>query len=189
MQILASVHSGAVAGDFESISTVTVGAGGQATITFSSIPSTYKHLQVRAISRTNRGTFGIDSILFRVNNDAGSNYSKHALYGDGSSATSINDLSSTGFDISACTSTTVPTTTVGVMVVDILDYTNTNKYKTIRVLGGVDLNGTIGGVGGRISLLSGNWRNSSAISTITMTPIYGTTFVQHSQFALYGIRG
>jgi hypothetical protein len=188
MQILAAPFI-SLAGDFQSIQTVTVGVSGQATVEFSSIPSTYKHLQIRAISRTNRATFGIDSVLLRLNSDTGANYSKHALYGDGSSATSISDLSTTGVDISGKTSTTVPTTTVGVMIVDILDYANTNKYKTVKVLGGTDTNGTIGGVNGRIGLLSGNWRNSNAVSTITLTPIYGANFAQYTQFALYGIKG
>lgn len=33
--------------DYDSIATTTVGAGGAASITFSSIPSTYQHLQIR----------------------------------------------------------------------------------------------------------------------------------------------
>jgi hypothetical protein len=189
MQILAAPFAGTIAGDYESIQTVTVGAGGQASIEFAAISSTYKHLQIRGFSRTNRGTYGVDSILMRLNSDTAANYSKHALYGDASTAYSVSDLTSTGIDISANTSTTVPTTTFGVMIVDILDYANTNKYKTVRVFGGVDTNGSIGGVNGRVGLLSGSWRNSNAVATITMTPIYGTSFAQYTQFALYGIKG
>jgi hypothetical protein len=43
--IIASSKLTAAAGDFESIATVTVGSGGSAVISFTSIPSTYAHLQ------------------------------------------------------------------------------------------------------------------------------------------------
>ena len=79
--------SGAAAGggtSYESISTVTVGSGGAADVTFSSIPATYKHLQIRGISR-NSGS-GISIGRVRFNSDTGTNYARHTLEGDGSSA-------------------------------------------------------------------------------------------------------
>jgi len=68
-------------------------------------------------------------------------------------------------------------------VIDILDYANTNKYKTSRNLAGYDNNS-----GGRVSLNSGNWRNTNAITSITLT-CRSDNFQQYSQFALYGIKG
>ena len=68
----------------------------------------------------------------------------------------------------------------GTFIVDILDYANTNKYKTMRALDGFDANGS-----GYAVLWSGNWRSTSAVSTITIT---GGTFAQYSSFALYGIK-
>jgi hypothetical protein len=76
----------------------------------------------------------------------------------------------------------------GVSIVDILDYANTNKYKTVRVLSGVDFNGTLAGYGGYVGPLSGNWRNTSAITSIKINAQTGN-FTQYSQFALYGIKG
>jgi hypothetical protein len=69
----------------------------------------------------------------------------------------------------------------GAGIVDILDYANTNKYKTLRALAGVDFNGS-----GRVGLTSGLWQSTSAINAITLE---GSSFVQYSSFALYGIKG
>ena len=70
---------------FESIATVTVGSGGSSSISFSSIPSTYKHLQVRCIARSSR-TQNSGYGVIRFNSDTGTNYSYHSLAGDGASA-------------------------------------------------------------------------------------------------------
>jgi hypothetical protein len=71
---------------FESIATAT-GTGSSATITFSSIPSTYQHLQIRGIARATSGgeTEPIDLRLY-FNGLTTGIYSSHALYGNGSSA-------------------------------------------------------------------------------------------------------
>ena len=71
----------------------------------------------------------------------------------------------------------------GVNVIDILDYANTNKYKTLRVLTGIDVNGS----GGYVQLSSGLWQSSSAITSITLTN--STNYTTATQFALYGIKG
>jgi len=69
----------------------------------------------------------------------------------------------------------------GTAVIDILDYANTNKYKTVRTLAGWDANGS-----GLVSFWSGSWRNTNATTTITLLPNLGN-WAQYSQFALYGV--
>ena len=64
---------------------ITVGATATASITFSNIPATYSHLQIRAIARTNVASTA-DYPQIRFNSDSGSNYAHHLLYGDGSAA-------------------------------------------------------------------------------------------------------
>lgn len=178
--ILAS--SGAVAGgSYESIATVTVGSGGSSTITFSSIPSTYKHLQIRAIQRATAGSF--QNIKIVVNGDTGANYAYHILEGDGSNATSGADSSIATALISQEPGSTQNASVYGVFVMDLLDYANTNKYKTIRNLSGVDNNGT-----GKMQLWSGLWQSSSAINSIVFSSASSNNFAQYSQFALYGIK-
>ena len=182
MQILAAPFAG-IAGDYESIATVNVGSGGQATITFSSIPATFKHLQVRYMSRSATATT-TDVLSWRFNSDSGSNYSRHFLFGDGASVTSGAAVSDTRMTTDGTTGATATSNIFGVGVVDILDYADTNKYKTLRALSADDRNGA-----GLMVMNSGNWRSFSAVSTITIVTNSTANFAQHSQFALYGIRG
>ena len=175
--IASSGGAAAAAGSYESISTVTVGAGGSSSISFSSIPNTYQHLQIRYFAQSTSG----ESIpLMRFNSDTGSNYAWHQLYGDGSSAGSSGGTSSTSIFANNYPATA---NVFGGTVLDILDYANTSKYKTSRALGGYDING-----GGQALLRSGLWMSTSAITTITFTPTSGN-FAQYSSFALYGIKG
>jgi hypothetical protein len=169
---------------YESIATVTVGGGGSATVTFSSIPSTYTHLQIRGIGRTNRASTR-DQIAVRFNSDSGANYSTHELNGDGSTATALATTSYTsieyGFGVGAASATSG---IFGGGVIDVLDYANTNKNTTMRSLGGVDTNGA-----GKVMLGSGAWYNTAAVTSVTILSSTGSSFVQYSSFALYGIKG
>jgi len=161
-----------VTNSYESIATVTVGSGGTSTISFSSIPSTYKHLQLRCLIKAT----GAVNPLVRLNSDSGNNYYWHGLYGTGSAA-GANNGGGYGSDMILAYSDNQ----WGGVISDILDYTNTNKNTTIRNLGGCDTNG-----GGQIALNSGFWNNTAAVNSISIT---GTTFQQYSSFALYGIKG
>ena len=55
------------------IATSTVGAGGVATVTFSSIPANYEHLQLRYITRNNRSGQSVDAINIKANGDINGN--------------------------------------------------------------------------------------------------------------------
>jgi hypothetical protein len=169
----------AAATDYESIATVNVGAGGSASVSFSSIPSTYKHLQLRYISADNRtgsGT-GSSNLYWKINGDTGTNYSFHELYGTGASAGAGSAANYAGWITYGGNSSTW-----GCGVIDFLDYADTNKYKTVRALTGADDNGD-----GFIELTSANWRNTAAISSLSVTPLT-PNFLQYSSFALYGIK-
>ena len=188
--IIASQNYPRVTNSYESIQTTTVGSGGSSSISFSSIPSTYKHLQIRCFGQTNRGTYGIDEGYLRFNSDSASNYSDHYIYGDGSAAAAGADINQTSIVMGTGWFGTTTGGTFGINIVDILDYTSANKNKTVRILGGTDHNGLVGGIGGRVGISSGLWRNSAtAINAITITPANGSLFTQYSSFALYGVKG
>ncbi len=162
---------------YESIATVTVGSGGSANIDFTSIPSTYKHLQIRAIYCNSVAS----NIRIRFNSDTGSNYNYHILYGNGTSALAGAASTDTTFGyINYQASTTV----FSAGVIDILDYTNTNKNTTVRSLTGIDTNGS-----GTVMLSSSLWLNTAAITSIRLLPESGGNISQYSHFALYGIKG
>jgi hypothetical protein len=167
-------------GDFESIATTTVGSGGQATIAFSDIPSTFKHLQLRCLARGSTGTQDAQSVM-RLNGDSATNYSYHRIYGDGSAGSDgAANATAAMAGINSGASSLANTFAVG--VVDILDYANTNKFKTVRTLTGYDQNSQ-----GAVYFWSNSWRSTSAVSSITITT--SANFSQYSSFALYGIRG
>jgi hypothetical protein len=159
-------------GSFESIASVDVGAGGSSTITFSSIPSTYTHLQIRMTSLQTNATSG-GTMSFNSDTTT-SNYYYHYLLGNGSAASA-----GAGQDRPYAPWNSGSSSGPGATIVDILDYSNTNKYKTLRALNGYDLNGS-----GAILLTSNLWSNTAAISTITIT---SAGFLQYSSFALYGV--
>ena len=166
-----------ISNSYESISTVTVSTA-VSSISFSSIPATYKHLQIRMTTLQDQS---VRNVELQINSDTATNYAWHELYGDGSAASSGAGTSQTfiktGFTNSPSASYT------GAAVVNILDYANTNKYKTVRTLTGSDSNG-----GGFVLLRSGLWQNTNAITSLTFSAQL-SNFNQYTQFALYGIKG
>jgi hypothetical protein len=169
---------------FESIATTTVGAGGTATVTFSSIPQTYKHLQLRASLKTSAGTTGFDDMWMIMQSDGTNNYNWHRLVGNGTNipATAVTSDSHLVFNSAAPRASS--TTMFGIAVIDILDYKDSNKYKTTRAVCGCDLNGS-----GEVVYTSGTWRSNSAIDSFSITLESNHTIDQYSKFALYGIKG
>jgi hypothetical protein len=164
------------------IDSVTVGAGGAASIDFTSIPSTYQHLQIRVSARGT--TAATDQEQYITYNSTSTNYySAHILYGTGSSALSTVSTYSSVNLVPRLVAASSTASTFSSYITDILDYANTNKNKTIRSLGGFDANGS-----GEIDLMSGLWMNTSAITSINIRPSTGN-FAQYSKFSLYGYMG
>ena len=166
---------------YESIATITPD-GTNLTFTFNSIPSTYKHLQIRFLGRW------IDSpnygLIMRFNGDSGTNYSAHYISGDGSS-TSVGAYTSISF---AYPTPNIPGSGLsaniyGASVIDVMDYQNTNKNKTMRALGGYDANGS-----GQLYFASSTWYNTAAITSVTIGSTAGK-LTTSSKIALYGIKG
>lgn len=181
--VAAITDGGEAATDFESIATVTVGAGGAADITFSSIPSTYQHIQVRLSCRDNRAA-AVNTIFIQVNGDTGNNYALHALAGDGSNASATGSSSVARGALLLAPSASATSNVFGSAVVDVLDYANANKNTTIRTLGGYDANGA-----GHIRLFSSLWNNTNAVNSLKLFPDGSASFVQYTHAALYGIKG
>jgi hypothetical protein len=166
-------------GTFDSIATTTVGSGGASSVTFSSIPSTYTHLQVRVLGRSTNASTG-QSLTISLNNDTtAGNYYFHRLRGDGSSA--LADAYSGEREIVFLPAATATASVFGVAVIDILDYTSTNKNKTIRSFNGRDVNGT-----GLVAFQSELYfATPAAVATLTFT----ANLAEYTQIALYGIKG
>lgn len=165
---------------YDSIATVTFGTASSA-VDFNSISQTYKHLQLRFVikSQSANNDFSIGANgSFAITNS-----SSHNLYGNGSSA-SAGSWTSQGYvspTNSGIGTSAFPSGSVSSGIIDILDYTNTNKTKTIRMLWGSDQNGA-----GYVSLFSGNLNITSAITAFNL--FNGYNWAAGSTFALYGVK-
>ena len=158
------------------ISTTTVGVSGVSSITFSNIPQIYEHLQIRGILRTNSG----GNLVVQFNGDTATNYSYHSLSANGSSVTPNSGSSSSELVLQRQEGLSSTSGMFNGFIIDILDYANTGKYKTLRSLSGVEKNAS-----GNIDLESGSWRSTAAITSIKLER---PTLQQYSTLALYGIK-
>lgn len=152
---------------FEAIATQTLGSAA-ASVTFSSIPSTYTDL-VLVID-----AIGSDGSYLRFNSDSGSNYSYTRIYGDGTSAVSGRATAQIYQETSIGLLTNRQFTTVNVM-----NYANTttNKTSLTRITNPSSF------VAAYVSL----WRSTSAITSITFG-IQTGTYSAGSVFSIYGIK-
>lgn len=148
----------------------------QADVTFTNIPQTYTHLQIRFIARISAA----DDVVMRFNGDTANNYRNHILYGNGTSA--LAGVPFTNAYSAAALYYTSNTASIAGGVIDILDYRSTSKNKTMRFLGGYDDNGS-----GNIDFASALWfKTPEAITSITLKPV-SANFSANTSFALYGV--
>ena len=183
--IIDSAKSGNLwpANSFESIATTT-GTGSSGIITLSSIPQTYKHLQVRAIIRSTEATSGTNYYT-TLNGNSGTVYSQHRIQGDGSTVGVSGQASQTGVFTGRAPGTSTTNGTMATLILDIYDYALTTNNKTFRMLSGQDSNQSYAGL---ISIRSSVYQSTSAITSITFTIDSPANFSTTTSFALYGIK-
>lgn len=179
--IFATAGAGGAAGPaYELISTQILGSS-TSTITFSSIPQTYKHLQLRTSAKA-VGYNGYGQVRF--NGDTSTNYRYHALSGNGSGVSSFTASTTTFISIPDWVWRTP--SSFNASVIDIIDYASSSKNTTIKVLNGRnsfdDGNPTV-------ALSSGFWNNTAAVSSMTIFLEGSGSFDVASRFSLYGIKG
>lgn len=181
--ILGNRRGGAAAGAYELIETNILGSNASS-ITFSSIPGTYKHLEIRVVARASTSSYNSTTTRVTLNGDTGANYSSHDVGGSG---TSVSSNASTGLafmrNLLIIPSSASTASAFGSGVISILDYASTTKFKTLRSLAGWTSNLDQG-----IQLGSGSWRNTAAVTSITLTDDRNS-YVTGSRFSLYGIKG
>ena len=172
---------------FESIATLT-GTGTETSLTFSSIPSTYKHLQIRFSARSTRtnSSPGSENLNIQFNGDTGANYSLHSMRTDGAGqvfAAGSGSTSQINVNNGVIASGSSNTLVYSAGIVDIHDYSLSTKNKTLSAFGGYEFN-----TSGRVALSSGLRVNTAAITSITLQAD-GQQFASGSVFSLYGIKG
>jgi hypothetical protein len=141
-----------------------------ASVTFSSIPATYRDLVLVVTGVSSTAANRVVNAQF--NSDTGSNYSTVRMYGDGTTAPS---------DTTTTTSITVAllgATSPAMGISSILDYSVTDKHKTVLSRGDNSASMTFA--------RASRWANTAAINTISLFPNNGD-FVSGASFYLYGI--
>ena len=180
-----SAGGGGAAADYELISTTVLGSAA-ASVTFSGLGTSaaaYKHLQVRVAARLDyMSSANIGEIQLRFNGDTGANYAWHSLIGYGTGATSQNGSSQTNISMSNVPYGASTASMFSAAISDILDFSSTTKNKTVRTLDGVANSSDW-----RVSLHSGGWFSTAAVTSMTLAPNVGN-FVTGSRFSLYGLR-
>jgi len=179
--IMASQISGKLS-SYESIAT-TILSTNTATISFSSIPQTYQHLQIRLFARSTTVATNSNAYI-QFNGVTSAAYSYHELTGSGGTAGAAGSASVTGPRICNYPAASSTASMFGAGIIDILDYANTSKNTTYRSINGNDQNGS-----GYSILFSGAWYNTNAVTSILIGDNSGGNFVQYTSAALYGIKG
>jgi hypothetical protein len=173
---------------FDSIATYTA-TGSETSFTFSSIPQTYKYLQVRTMARATGSFAGSDNLRLSFNGDAGTNYNNHTVYGYWNGSANAMDYFSnaSGLNYIILTNTIlgggITANYFAQGVTDIYDYTNTSKVKVASnyYIGSADSNASTMG------RTTGLWNNTAAITSLTVA--CGTAMASGSVISLYGIEG
>jgi hypothetical protein len=157
---------------YEKIATNTLGSA-TASVTFSSISGSYTDLVL--VVNAGASSAGFDFAI-RFNSDTGNNYSHTRLRGNGSAASSLR-ASNNSFINTLSISTTIDSN----FIVSINNYSNSTTYKSVLMRAN---NSAIA-----VESVVGLWRNTSAITSITISPEFLTAnFITGSTFTLYGIK-
>jgi hypothetical protein len=173
-----------VTSSFESIATAN-GTGSAGAITFSSIPSTYKSLQIRITARDTALSGTTNVSMFANNVNTGTPYAYHWVTASGSgSATATGVEGASSIVIGGIPNAANTSTTTGCTIIDIVDYTSTSKNKTFRIYSTFNL----GSNSGQVRLGSGLWDSTAAINRLDFQT-NGTAFTTTSTVSLYGIKG
>ena len=166
-------------GAFEPIGSWTAWNDNVQSITFSNIPATYQHLQVRGMTI---GTAGQQDVLIRFNNISATNYNWHEMRGTGSGGLNFSNAgtgATLGYVASNSTDDTMPTP----FVVDIADY-STGKFKAFTSLSGTSRSSTTG----TVSMFGGLFTLNQAITSVTVFTTGAYYFFAGSKISLYGIK-
>jgi hypothetical protein len=163
----------------------TILTGSAATVTFSSIPSGFRNLLISSLARTDRVAES-DSVNLRFNADAGANYDFGQIFGNSATPTASVTRAGTSMAIAVAEGASSRASTFGAGFIWIFGYSLTTMEKKAL---GLSVNyGDLSADADMFTVFrSGGWRNTAAITSITVLPSVGPNFVSGSRFQLYGM--
>ena len=155
-----------------------------ASVTFSSIPTTYEHLQVRGSHRA-AGSSGGQAFYIELNATAGTGYSSHTMVGANTNALGQSTTGEAYIKIyDGIHGVFAETAEYATIILDVLDYRNANKNTTVQLF---MQDALTYGTDSRMTFGSGSWDSTDAITQIKFTPSNGN-IVRGSEYTLYGIQ-
>ena len=158
-------------------------------ITFSSIPSTYEHLQLRA-SPKDSGTGNYSVTYGQFNSDGAGNYTHQFIYWYSTTKAGNSDTGAANWRAYLVAASDldppVPEEAYGTMVVDILDYANANKNTTFMYNGGGFVSDQ-GSISHFASVGGGVWDNTAAVDTVLFA-VQGPPLRRGTVVTLYGLK-
>jgi hypothetical protein len=152
-----------------------------ASVTFSGIPQTYTDLVLVAAATGDRSS-NVDSLAIRFNSDSGSNYSYTYMTGE-SSTGAISGRASNQTNIWCGNFTSNNVNNPSSIIIQIQNYSNTTTNKTTLSRGNPIAGGGYSAVNANVGL----WRNTAAVTSVTVRSETGNNFRSGSTFNLYGI--
>jgi hypothetical protein len=156
---------------YKALATITLGSSA-ATVTFSSIPASYRDLVL--ISNIRQNTTGARQCNLQPNGDTGNAF---LVYMDGSGSAAFSGTTSA---LSMFYMASGPAANTNVIsITQILDYSATDKFKTILTRAGSSFD--------PVSTYAAAWTSTSAITSMTIFPNTGGNLSSGSTFDLYGI--
>lgn len=171
--------------DYESIASVS-GTGSSSTLEITSIPSTYTHLRVIVTARTDQASNRVDGYM-RFNSDSSSNYSYRWIYNSGDANLPVNSSQSADkIGLSYMPGSSATSNNYALYIIDIPDYANTSKFRTIGCITGFANRATSNEQ--NVANVAGVWRGGSAISTVTFFASAGS-LTSNSKMSIYGLKG
>jgi len=180
--ILNSQAAGGGGGAYDLLETTTLGSSASS-VTFTGLGSysDYAHLQIRAITKGSHTSFD-ETAFFRLNGDSGSNYAAHRLQGSGSTVFSNGYASQSSGRFGILSGSNGGNLGWSSTIFDLLDFSETSKYKTTRSLTGMKDSASI------ILMNSSLWLDTAAVTSLQVLPTSGN-YLSGSRFSLYGIKG
>jgi hypothetical protein len=161
-------------------------SGAVASFNFTNIPQTFNHLRIHAYVRATSSQTTPYDLVCTVNGSNAANYAYTVVRGDGANTSQTNATSDTTLRFSQVVTTGTMTANVfGGAIIDILDYTNTNKSKTAKCWAGFDNNGGSSPTAGWATMSGSIWTPTTAITRLEFAT-FGN-FAQYSRIDIYGV--
>lgn len=163
----------------------TVLSGTAATVTFSNIPASFRHLHLIAQTRTDR-VAEIDAARLRFNGDTGNNYDEQHYTANSTTLSGAANIAAASMQIGATEAANSRALNSGPLIIDVLNYTSGGEKWVLS------RSAAFGNVSAATDMLIqnyiGRWRGTGAITSLTLLPNTGPNFVSGCTFQLYGVR-